>query len=70
MITQDDTIVCDSCHRQIVGKVKTVTSTRQGWGKVRKSETHYHLTSLDCSNAKEVIKVPLHNPKWKGYKSD
>ena len=70
MITKDDKIMCDSCHKQITGKVKTIKSNRQGWGRTRQSETHFHLTSLECSNAKEVNVVQLHNPNWRGYRSD
>lgn len=56
MIAKDKSIVCDSCHKNIVGEVNTVMSMTTNWGKTRKP-THFHPTPRDCADAVETVLI-------------
>lgn len=57
MMTKDDKVMCDSCHKEIKDEVTVVKTNGKGWANRFKSENHFHRTPLDCANAVEPIKI-------------
>jgi hypothetical protein len=57
MITKDKKVMCDSCHKEITGEPSIVQNNGRGWSNISKKVSHFHPTSLDCSNATEPIKI-------------